>query len=152
MLTIERPRLLVPFDGSPTAEQVLRAACRAARDERAPLVVLGVVPIPAGRAADETPVEAGTTVMRALLEAQDICRQEGVAAILEETYATNLADEILRVADRMRATLIALPLGYRTRGESGLMSPTVQRVLAGARCTVLISPDGLGSSEADLDG
>jgi nucleotide-binding universal stress UspA family protein len=133
--------MLVPFDGSAAAERVLRAACQAARREQTPLVVLGVVPIPAGRAADELPLSAADEVTRALLQAEQICRQEGVVAVFQETYATDLADEIIRVADRLHASVIALPLDYPDHGPTELMSPTVQRVLAQAHCTVMLSAD-----------
>jgi nucleotide-binding universal stress UspA family protein len=139
---IDRPRMLVPFDGSAAAERVLRAACQGAKADQAPLVVLCVVPIPAGRAADEVPLDASAGVMAALIRAMDICRDEGVTATFEETYATNLADEILRVADSMQACVIALPLDGQTPGETALMSVTVQRVLAGAHCTVMLGARG----------
>jgi nucleotide-binding universal stress UspA family protein len=138
--TLNRPRMLVPFDGSEAAERVLRVACRASLAEHAPLVVLCVVPIPAGRAADETSPDLQTRVMGALVRAQRICREEGVTAMFEETYALDLADEIVRVADRMQAAVIALPLEGDHQGETHLMSPTVQQVLARAHCTVLLDP------------
>lgn len=139
----ERPHMLVPFDGSPAAERLLRAACQASLRDYAPLVVLCMVPIPAGRAADETPPNAAVGVMRAMVRAQDICRREGIIAFFRETFATDLAAEILRVAEEMHATVIAMSLD-EWAGEgtaTHLMSPTVQRVLAGAQCTVLIKAD-----------
>jgi nucleotide-binding universal stress UspA family protein len=136
----ERPRLLVPFDGTAAAERVLRAACQGAKDDDAPLVVLCVVPVPVGHAAEETPPDVQTSVMRALVQAMDVCREEGVIAPFHETYAMDLADEILRVADQMQARVIAMPLEDGAPGETQLMSPTVQRVLAGAHCTVMLEP------------
>jgi nucleotide-binding universal stress UspA family protein len=144
----ERPRLLVPFDGSAAAEHVLRVACRAARRDDAPLVVLCVVPVPADREADEMPSEAGALVMRALVRAQTICNDEGVVAVFEQTYARNLADEIVAVADAMHACLIALPLDYRGAGETKLMSPTVQQVLTEAHCTVMLDADSQPINDA----
>lgn len=140
----ERPWMLVPFDGTPAAERVLRAACQGAKADRTPLVVLCVVPIPADRAADEVPMDATAAVMMALVRAMDVCREEGITATFEETFARNLADEILRVADAMQACVIALPLDGPTPGETALMSATVQRVLAGAHCTVMLTADGAG--------
>jgi nucleotide-binding universal stress UspA family protein len=128
----------VPFDGSAAAERVLRTACQAALAEGAPLLVLCVVLIPSGRAADETPIDARASVMHALVQATEICREEQVVATFRETYATNLADEILRIADERNAAVIALALGDESPGETELMSPTVQRVLARAHCTVLL--------------
>jgi nucleotide-binding universal stress UspA family protein len=132
--------MLAPFDGSPEAERTLRAACIAARSDDAPLVVLCVVPIPAGHAADELPFNAADEILRAIVRAQDICRAEGVVATFEQTYARNLAREIIRVADSIQASVIALPLDYQGGGNTELMSPTVQDVLARAHCTVMIDP------------
>jgi CheY-like chemotaxis protein len=143
MSKAERPRrvakLLVPFDGSEAAERVLRTACHASLEERVPLVVLCVVPIPAGRAAEETPSNLRMAVMQALVQAGEICHEEGAVATFRETYATNLANEIVRVADRMQAAVIALPLEHAA-GVTELMSQTVWRVLAQAHCTVLLQP------------
>ena len=88
-------------------------------------------------------------VMTALIRAMDVCREEGVTATFEETLATNLADEILRVADSMQACVIALPLAGPAAGETALMSATVQRVLAGAHCTVMLTADGAGPRGRD---
>jgi K+-sensing histidine kinase KdpD len=129
----------MPFDGSEAAERVLRTACRAALEERVSMVVLCVVPISVGGAAEETPPDSRMAALNALVRAAEICQDEGVAATFRETYATNLADEIVRVADRMRAAVIALPLDD-VASPSGLMSPTVQDVLAQAHCTVLLQP------------
>jgi nucleotide-binding universal stress UspA family protein len=133
--------MLVPFDGSAEAERTLHAACVASRTEEAPLVVLCVVPIPAGHTADELPLNAAAEVLKALVRAQDICRAEGVVATFQQTYALNLAREIVRVADSMQASVIALPLDYQgAEGSTELMSSTVQNVLARAHCTVMIDP------------
>lgn len=132
----DRPRMLVPFDGSAAAERVLRAACQASKEDDAPLVVLCVVPVPAGLAPDETPPDVEERVMRALVRATDVCHEEGVIAVFHQTYATDLADEILRKADQMQATVIAMPL--HGEAETELMSPVVQQVLAGAHCTVML--------------
>jgi nucleotide-binding universal stress UspA family protein len=148
----DRPKMLVPFDGTLAAERVLRAACQGAGAEHAPLVVLCVVPIPAGRAADETPPDAEAGVVRALLTAQEICREEGIVAVFRETYASNLAIEILRVADEMQASVIAMPLDHHAPGETELMSSTVQRVLAGAHCTVMLGTENTPSTSASVNG
>lgn len=134
----DRLSMLVPFDGSAAAERVLRTAARAAKEDDTSLLVLAVVPVPAGRSADELPIEASALTMRALVKAQAICREEKVNAVFEETYARDLADEIVKIANQMNACVIALPLDYQGDIETELMSPTVQRVLAEAPCTVML--------------
>ena len=155
VMITNRPRMLVPFDGSVDAERTLCAACVASRADNAPLVVLCVVPIPAGRSADELPINAAEQVLLALVRAQDICRLEGVSATFEQTYARDLASEIIRAADQMNASVIVLPLDYHGAGGTELMSPTVQDVLARAHCTVMLNPAGealpAGASRDELE-
>jgi hypothetical protein len=131
--------MLVPFDGSTATERVLRAACRACLDDDVPLVVLCVVPIPAGRAAEETPPDLKAAVMHALVRANEICGEEGVVATFRETYATDLADEIVRIANRLRAVVVALPL-ENPPGDAQLAGPALQRVLCHAGCSVVLQP------------
>ena len=135
----DAPEMLVPFDGSVAAERLLRRACRVSRAEGAALTVLCVVALPAGMAPDEAPPELDDTVLRALARAQEICREEGVAATFELNHARNLADAIVEDAQRSGSTLICLSLEEHERGETALMSPTVQSVLAAAPCSVLLN-------------
>lgn len=147
----DRHPVLVLFDGSPSAECVLHAACRGVVAENASLVVLGVVVVPTGRAPDELPEGADEAVMRSLVSAMSICEREGVVAVYRETYAADLAGEILRVADETQATLIGLPLSCGGDPRRQLPSRTVQHVLAGAHCTVLLSA-GDARHHAQLQG
>lgn len=136
--TRDAPDLLVPFDGSPAAERVLRTACRTARRDAAALTVLCVAMLPADDVDVPAPdVEA--TVLNALVRAQAICREEGVVGVFELNHAHNLAHAILADARRSGAALIAMSLDEHERGETALMSDTVQAVLAAAPCTVLLT-------------
>lgn len=137
------PEMLVPFDGSHAAEQLLRRACRAARNDLADLIVLGVVKMPAGVSLDELPDDLDDTVLQALIEAQEICRQEQVAATFELTHARNLPEAILEEAERSEASLICLSMDEHAPGETALMSADVQSVLAAAHCSVLLNDPGL---------
>jgi nucleotide-binding universal stress UspA family protein len=135
--------MLVPFDGSHAAEQLLRRACRAAQADQSDLIVLGVVRIPTGVALDELPDDLDDTVLQALIQAQEICRQEDVAATFELTHARYLPDAILEEAQRSEASLICLSLDEHVIGETALMSPEVQSVLAAASCSVLLNDPGI---------
>jgi len=137
------PEMLVPFDGSHAAEQLLRRACRAARTDHADLIVLGVVRIPAGLELDELPDDLDDTVLHALIQAQDICRDEGIAATFELTHARNLPNAIIEEAERSDASLICLSMEEHAPGETALMSPDVQAVLAAASCSVLLNDPAL---------
>lgn len=137
------PEMLVPFDGSHAAEQLLRRACRAARTDAADLIVLGVVRMPAGVALDELPEDLDDTVLQALITAQKVCREEGVAATFELTHARNLPEAILEEAERSDASLICLSMDEHAPGETALMSPDVQSVLAAASCSVLLNDPGI---------
>lgn len=138
--------MLVPFDGSAGAERVLRQACRAARAEEAELTVLCVVALPADgtRVLRRALSELEDSVMGALARAQEVCREEGVVAILELSYAHDLGREIVEDAERSGATLICLSLGEHQGDETALMSPTVQSVLAAAPCSVLLDDPAAG--------
>jgi nucleotide-binding universal stress UspA family protein len=132
------PEMLVPFDGSQAAERVLRSACQTARRDGGSLYVLCVALLPADETAEPSDI-VETTVLHALLRAQQVCAEEGVACMFKLSYARNLADAILAEARRGDATLIAMSLNEHERGESALMSETVQEVLAAAPCTVLLT-------------
>jgi nucleotide-binding universal stress UspA family protein len=140
------PELLVPFDGSHASEQLLRRACRAARTDQADLIVLGVVRIPVGLDLDELPDDLDDTVLHALIRAQDVCRDEGVAATFELTHGRDLANAILEEAERSGASLICLSMDEHAPGETALMSPDVQSVLAAASCSVLLNDPGIDLS------
>ena len=145
------PEMLVPFDGSHAAEQLLRRACQAARADGSDLIVLGVVKMPAGVPLDELPDDLDDTVLQALIQAQDICRDEGVAATFELTHARNLAEAILEEAERSEASLICLSMEEHLPGETALMSPDVQSVLAAASCSVLLNDPGIELSPPPND-
>jgi nucleotide-binding universal stress UspA family protein len=140
----DHPEMLVPFDGSTAAERLLRHACRVARAEDALLTVLCVVALPAGMMPDEAPSELDDTVLVALARAQEICREEGMAATFELSHARNLADAIVEEAERSGSTLICLSLEEHQPRETALMSPTVQAILAAAPCSVLLNDPATG--------
>lgn len=133
------PELLVPFDGTVTAERLLRHACRVAGADDARLTVLCVVALPADAPPDAVVPELEAGVMRALVRAQQVCREEGAVAVFEYTHARNLADAIVEDAQRSGATLICLNLDEHAPGETALMSRTVQSVLQSAPCPVLLN-------------
>ena len=137
------PEMLVPFDGSHAAEQLLRRACRAALADGTDLIVLGVVKMPAGVPLDELPDNLDDSVLQALIEAQEICRDEHIAATFELTHARNLAEAILEEAERSKASLICLSMEEHAPGQTALMSPDVQSVLAAAHSSVLLNDPGL---------
>ena len=133
--------LLVPFDGSRGAEKVLRRACRAARRDHAGLAVLCVVRLPADDDDDMYGLNderLDDTAMQALTRAQVICRDEGVVGVFKLCHDRSLAHAILAEARRSGAVLIGLSLREHPPGTSALMSETVQSVLAGAPCAVLL--------------
>jgi len=134
----ETPDLLVPFDGSRAAAHVLRKACRTARRDGDRLLVLCVAMLPSGDEGYPN-FDIDAAVMRALIGAQIICRDEGIVGIFKLSYAHSLADAILAEAAHCNAALIAMSLDEHERGESALMSDTVQSVLAAAPCTILLT-------------
>jgi hypothetical protein len=91
-----------------------------------------VVRIPAGVALDELPDDLDDIVLQALTQAQELCRQEDVAATFELTHARNLPDAILEEAERSQPSLICLSMDEHAPRESPLMSRDVQSVLGAA--------------------
>jgi nucleotide-binding universal stress UspA family protein len=135
----DTPRLLVPFDGSAAAEHLLRYACRVALRDYDRLMVLCVAALPPDLPADASPPDTAAGAMHALAVAQHVCREEGVVAIFRLTYAHDLARAILAEAERDGAALICLSLDAHAPGETALMSPAVQSVLASAPVAVLLT-------------
>ncbi|MGE3269777.1 MAG: universal stress protein [Chloroflexota bacterium] len=135
------PELLAPFDGSYGAERVLRRACRTARRDGAGLAVLCLVRLPSD---DETLWDdpgLDDTAMAALVRAQMICREEGAVAVFKLNHARDLATAIVAEARRSGAVLICMSLDEydeHQRGETALMSETVQAVLASAPCSLVL--------------
>jgi nucleotide-binding universal stress UspA family protein len=133
--------LLVPFDGSWGAEVVLRHACRTARRDGDGLAVLCLVKLPLDDETAWGDPNLDGTAMSALARAQMICREEGVVGVFKLNYARSLAETIIAEARRSGAVLICMSLDEydeHERGETALMSGTVQSVLAASPCSVLL--------------
>lgn len=139
-----QPDMLVPFDGSVAAEQLLRSACRVALAERAWLSVMCVVALPPGVEPDQASPSLDHSVLRALTRAQQVCREEGTVATFDLCHARNLGDAVVSEAVRSGATLICLSLNGHKAGATALMSDAVQRVLAAAPCSVWLVDDLAG--------
>ena len=138
----DRPELLVPFDGSSSAEKVLRAACRAARRDGAHLSVLCVVKMPAHDEEAWADPNLDDTALAALVRAQAICREEEIVGVFKLNHRRNLADAIVEEARESGAVLICMSLNEYAEhevGKTALMSETVQAVLAAAPCSVLLA-------------
>ena len=111
------PEMLVPFDGSHAAEQLVlaRLSSSAHRCRRRDRARRGEDRRPV--ALDELPDDLDGTVLHALIRAQDICRDERVAATFELTHARNLAEAIIEEAERTEASLICLSMEEHVPGE-----------------------------------
>jgi universal stress protein A len=144
--TGEYRRILCPTDFSERAKVGLDQAARLATRDRAELLLLHVLPPPAAYAAAEIP---GTVLLSFvdrwreqarddLCRIRDRVRQSGVVThgLMVEGYP---AEQIARVAARLRCDLIVLATGGRTGLLRLLLGGSMaERVIRRAHCPVLV--------------
>jgi len=131
--------ILVPVNGSPTANRGLRKAIRLAKAHRAKLVLLHVVDEGPAFLQFDSRVESDESVRALLRQGRRVLRQAQLLAArsalrprarLRETVGEPVADEILREARRLRPSVIVM--GTHKRGRNAA------RVLRNSRVPVLI--------------
>jgi nucleotide-binding universal stress UspA family protein len=137
--TVPVHRILVPVDGSESSRRAVLLAGQMARafDARVTLVhVVGLteVPVLIGESDAPAEVEKGQMVLAAALA---LARREGVDARVELARG-HVADQILRVAERLRPELIVMGTrGYR--GARAVLMGSVSRAVSNrARASVVL--------------
>ncbi len=137
-------KILVPLDGSKTAEAVLPHAKALAYSEGAELALLSVVANPALEFAFADPSIAARAVAeeeaggkKYIAEVEKKLRADGyrVSAITREGAA---ADVILKVASDIGADIIAMSTHGRTGPSRWLMGSVAERVVRNSRHPVLL--------------
>ncbi|PKB71424.1 MAG: hypothetical protein BZY87_06110 [SAR202 cluster bacterium Io17-Chloro-G6] len=154
-------KILVPLDGSKTAETILPSVIRLARDSESKVVLFTVeLPAPSADRAGSSTGDMGNRLatlakpdvqMKAYLDSSaNMLAEEGVKATSVMTTG-NAAEEILAYADQFGCDLIAMS----TRGHSalrrGLMGSVTDAVVRGSKVPVLAAgPKSVKGK--DLDG
>lgn len=133
-------RILVPLDGSPSAEQILVQVARLLRREDAEVTILRVAHLPysISRADSVSLLDADRTSAKAYLaETVRALEKQGVRArsILREGPA---AEEILQAAVDEKATMIAISTHGRSGAARWLWGSVTEKVLRGAPVPVLL--------------
>lgn len=132
-------RILVGFDGSPSAWRALRRALWLAREQGAALHALAVEePLPRYAAARTTGRPAVEDYFaRLLAEAQREAAGQGVT--LETAVVRDYAARaIVEHADRIGADLIVIGTGVPTGMIERVLGSTADRVVDIAHCSVLV--------------
>jgi nucleotide-binding universal stress UspA family protein len=130
--------ILVALDGSPDAEAALAHAISLARDQRARLTLLTVVPSP------PTPMGPGVMPPPDLTDVHEQIIRDSVATVPDDVGVTTRIEQgsapegILRVAEEGAHDLIVMGSHGYGRVQAALLGSVSQRVLHRAGVPVLI--------------
>jgi APA family basic amino acid/polyamine antiporter len=146
----EMRRILVPLKLSNIGEEVLATAIRLAEERGAEVRVLCVVKVPLSQPLDAVMGPEEERARAALEEVAEIADEHGVELRARLVRARSLSEAIIAEAQEIDADLIVLGSAPRWRSHKRFFSPTVDEVLRGAPCEVMVVtyPEGV-LQEAD---
>ena len=141
--------ILVPVDGSPTAQKAVEKACALARTYDSTLTVVYVIdPYPFtglgndfGYGQAEYLSAATVEARQATGAAQQLCAQAGVNVVVRVVEAHGAWRGILAAADQVGADLIVIGSHGRHGLEKLVLGSETQRVLSHTRLPVLVVRD-----------
>ncbi|MCI0342505.1 MAG: universal stress protein [Planctomycetales bacterium] len=140
-------KILVPLDGSPLAEGILTHVRRLLVRRDAEVRLLRVIPDRAVEGAAWFPEEPAETVQKHLERIRDLLAIQGVS-VHAEVRVGDPAEKILKVADDLRPSLIAMSTHGRSGPARWLLGSVAERVLRGARHPLLLAnPSALTEGE-----
>ncbi|MDD4923730.1 MAG: universal stress protein [Dehalococcoidales bacterium] len=137
-------KILVPLDGSKTAEEVLPHAKALAYSEGAEIIILNVVANPAVEFAFSDPGIAAETIAeeeaagkKYMFEIESQLKSEGfkVSAILAEGSAANV---ILKMAEQNKVDVIAMSTHGRTGPAHWFIGSVAERVVRNSKIPVVL--------------
>jgi APA family basic amino acid/polyamine antiporter len=131
-------RILVPMKLGDIGEEMVATAIALARDGNARVEALYVIPVPLALPLDAPLPEAEERARRSLEEARALGEDHGVAVATAVVRARSIGHAIVAEARARRADLIVLGSSPRWRRQSRFFSPTVDVVLRGAPCEVVV--------------
>jgi APA family basic amino acid/polyamine antiporter len=130
--------ILVPLKLGAIGEEVLATALRLAEERSASVHVLTVVRVPLSRPLEGEVGDEQERGREALEEAEEIAAEHGVAVTGQVVRARSLSEAIIDEARAIGADLIVMGSAARWRSQSRFFSPTVDEVLRGAPCDVMV--------------
>ena len=152
-------RILVPIDGSPTAQRAFDYALKLARESRAELIPLYVVDIPL--VAYEAPgfdpsivrdamLETGEQLKRDALAAMKKENVKGVARVVEiDRVGFDIADRILEEARSANCDLVVMGTHGRRGVRRLVLGSVAERFARMSCCPVLLIPGSVdGATDA----
>lgn len=140
-------RILVPVDGSASANRGLQEALRLAKDQKATLCVLHVIEAQFLTQAAEGIVFSDQVFasMRAgarkvMAKAEAAARRQGVRirTVVRETLTSPVADMVVREARRQKANLIVIGTHGRRGLKRAVMGSDAENVVRAAPVPVLL--------------
>jgi len=152
-------RILVPLDGSPTAQRAFDHALKIARENHAELIPLYVVDIPL--AAYEAPGFDPSIVRDAMLETGEQLKRDASAAMQKENVkgaarvveidrvGSDIADRILEEARAANCDLVVMGTHGRRGVRRLVLGSVAERFARMSCCPVLLIPGSVdGASDA----
>lgn len=134
-------RILIAYDGADPAKQALARAAElaAAAGAELHLVAVGRVPEYAETQdeVDEAREQAETFYGKRIEEAEALLKARGVSAKTQVVFGKP-SEQILRVAEEVRADLIVLGAHPKSALRRRLLGATADKVVDHAECSVLV--------------
>lgn len=129
-------KILVPVNGNPVDEQVVRLACTLVRRQQGQLTLLHIIEVPRSFPLDaDFNIEASRRILDA---AAEVAEELGVQANTEVIQARDAGATIVEEARNMGAGLILLGLPRLTRLGQPSLGRTVPYVLLHGHCRVVL--------------
>jgi APA family basic amino acid/polyamine antiporter len=141
----EMGTILVPLKLSNVGEEVLATAMKLAEEREAAVHVLCVVKVPLSQPLDAVSGDDEDRAREALDEVREIAEEHGVQLRVRLVRARSLSEAIIAEAKELAADVIVVGSAPRWRSHKRFFSPTVDEVLRGAPCEVMVVtyPEGV---------
>jgi APA family basic amino acid/polyamine antiporter len=130
--------ILVPVVRSFETEEALVAAARVAADRGATIAIVHVIEVPLDRRLDEVTPEEEADADDLLEQARGLVEAYGVRAVMRLLRERRSGPAIVREASQRNSELIVMGASRRRAGRRTIFGGTVDYVLKGAPCRVLL--------------
>ena len=137
--------ILVPLKLSNIGEEVLATAIKLAEERAAEVRVLCVVKVPLSQPLDAVVGDEEARAHDAIDEVRQVAEEQGIELKAHLVRARSLSEAIIAEAEEIAADLIVMGSAPRWRSQKRFFSPTVDEVLRGAPCEVMVVtyPEGV---------